>query len=62
MSDWIEEIKNPNETNRTGHKHKKSNETVPNYIPSNQPVAHTTRKGKGWVGRLIRRKRLKHEK
>lgn len=59
MNDWIEEIKNPNGARRTGKKHKKKNETIPVYIPSNQPIAHTTRKGKGWVGRLIKRRGLK---
>jgi len=59
MSDWMEQIANPNEPKKK-RKRKKNNETLGKYFPTNQPIAHPTIKGEGIVGRL--RKRKKNEK
>jgi hypothetical protein len=51
---WMEEIRNPNEPKRKRKKNKLS-ECIPDYLPNNMPVAHTTIVGRGRVGRLIKK-------
>jgi len=55
---WMEEIRNPNEPKKKRKKNKQ-NECIPAYLPNNMPVAHTTIRGIGRIGRLIKKWKIK---
>jgi len=52
---YMETVDNPNAPKKRRKRNKRSEHVLvlPDY--NNMPVAHTTRRGRGWVGRLIRR-------